>query len=62
MTKLPVWDFHDIWLRSAVYIWYVFVIILYLAKTRTYPSFELNVECFVNLKKKKKLKFYNHFF
>ena len=24
MTKLPVLDFHDIWLRSAVYIWYVF--------------------------------------
>ena len=49
MTKLPVLDFHDIWLRSAVYIWHLFVIIRYLdKKTRTYPSFELNVEYFVN--------------
>ena len=44
MTKLPVLDFHDIWLRSAVYIWHVFVIV---CKTKTYPSFEMNVECFV---------------
>ena len=49
MTKLPVLDFHDIWLRSAVHIWHVFVIIYdILTKTRTYSSFELNVECFVN--------------
>ena len=26
MTKLPVLDFHEIWLRSAGYIWRVFVI------------------------------------
>ena len=48
MTELPVLDFHDIWLRSAVYIWHVFVIYDILTKTRTYPSFELSVECFVN--------------
>ena len=24
MSKLPVLDFHDIWLRSAGYIWHVF--------------------------------------
>ena len=24
MTKLPVLDFRDIWLRSAVYTWHVF--------------------------------------
>ena len=28
MTKLTVLDFHDIWLRSAGYIWHVFVIVL----------------------------------
>ena len=27
MTKLPVLDCHDIWLRSAGYIWHVFVVI-----------------------------------
>ena len=32
MTKLPVLDFHEIWLRSVGYIWHVFVIIGYLDK------------------------------
>ena len=47
MTKLPVLDFNEIGLRSAEYIWHVFVIIWYLDKTRTYLSSELNFECFV---------------
>ena len=49
MTKLPVLDFREIWLRSAGYIGHVFVINYnILTKTRTYLSLELNVECFVN--------------
>ena len=43
MTKLQVLDFHEIWLRSAGYIWHVFVIIRYLDKDKN----ELNVKCFV---------------
>ena len=32
MTLLPVLDFNEIWLRSAGYIWHVFVVIWYLDK------------------------------
>ena len=50
MTRLPFLDFHEIWLRSAGYIWHVFLIVSYgiLTKIRTYLSLALNVECFVN--------------
>ena len=48
MTMLPVLDFNEIWLRSAGYIWHVFVVIYFLDKTRTYLSLGLNVEFFVN--------------
>ena len=43
MTKLPVLDFHEIWLRSARYIVHVFVIIWYLDKDWNISIF--GIEC-----------------